>query len=253
MSTKSNKHKSQKTERLQKYMARAGVASRRASEKMIENGRVQVNGRTITEMGVKVNPQRDKVMVDGKPIKLAKNSAVYIMLYKPRYIISSTKDNEHGRRTVMDCVKIDERLYPVGRLDYKSEGLILLTNDGNLTHKLTHPSFNHEREYHVLLEEHPSQDTLRRWRKGGFEVDGKPVQPMNVVPISSDRPGWLRVILKEGRNRQIRKIAEILNNHVIGLNRVRFGTLKIGNLKPGAWRHLTQREVIALKMSVKHQ
>jgi 23S rRNA pseudouridine2605 synthase len=171
------------------------------------------------------------------------------MLNKPRYVLSSTTD-ERGRKTVLDLVDVEERLFPVGRLDLESEGLILLTNDGDLTHKLTHPSFEHEREYEVLVKGEPNRETLRRWQTGNFEVDGKPVGPMQVEPLTPTGPGWLRIILKEGRKRQIRKIAEQLGHPVITLVRVRFGPLKLGKLKPGNWRHLTPREVDGLRRSV---
>jgi len=148
---------------------------------------------------------------------------------------------------------VPERVFPVGRLDFESEGLILLTDDGELAQKLTHPSYRHEREYEVLLDRNPDRDALRRWRAGGFEVDGKSVAPMQVTRLRSDAPNWLRVTLTEGRKRQIRAVAEQLGYQVITLVRVRFGSLKLGNLKPGAWRHLSPREVDQLKQSVARQ
>jgi 23S rRNA pseudouridine2605 synthase len=236
------------TERLQKYLARAGVASRRAAEKLIESGRVKVNGQTVVKMGVKVNPHKDKVMVDNRPISIPRKPFIYIMLNKPPQVLSSTSD-DRGRKTVLDYVDVAERVFPIGRLDYHSEGLILLTNDGQLTQKLTHPAFAHEREYQVLVQGAPTRDVLRRWRAGGFEVDGKPVGPMQVERLPAFGDGWLRVILTEGRKRQIREVAKQLNHPVITLLRVRFGPIELGNLKTGAWRYLTQREIAALKGS----
>jgi 23S rRNA pseudouridine2605 synthase len=238
-------------ERLQKYLARAGVASRRASEKLIEAGRIKVNGQTVTEMGVKIDPQQDQVTVDGRPVRVSTHDQlIYIMLYKPRYVLVSTV-TDRDRKTVLDFVDVEARLFPVGRLDFESEGLILLTNDGELTQKLTHPSFGHEREYEVLVQNPPTRDVLRRWRAGGFEVDGKPVGPMEVELLPIKGPNALRVILREGRKRQIREVARQLNHPVISLVRVRFGPIKLGQLKPGHWRHLTAREVVALKRSVR--
>ncbi len=241
--------KHRQTIRLQKYLAQAGVASRRASEKLIEMGRVKVNNQVITQMGVKIDPTTDTISVDNKVItRPAKH--VYIMLNKPRYVLSTTSDKWGRRKTVLDLVAVDERVYPVGRLDFESEGLILLTNDGELAQKLTHPTFAHEREYEVLVKGKPDRNTLRQWRKGGFEIDGKAVGPMQVEHLAATGPGWLRITLTEGRKRQIRVIAEELNHPVITLIRVRLGPLKLGKLKPGAWRYLTPKEVNQLKHTV---
>ncbi len=244
--------KKQDLMRLQKFLAHAGVASRRAAEEIIAAGRVSVNKKIITQLGTKVNPRQDDVRVDGKKITLPQKH-VYIMLNKPRYVLSTTRDGWGDRKTVLDLVDVPERVFPVGRLDFESEGLILLTNDGELAQKLTHPSYRHEREYEVLLDRNLDRDALRRWRAGGFEVDGKPVAPMKVERLRSDAPNWLRITLTEGRKRQIREVAEQLGYPVITLVRVRFGSLKLGNLKPGAWRHLSPREVDQLKQSVARQ
>ena len=190
------------TQRLQKYMARAGIASRRASEKIIEQGRVKVDGQTITTLGFKVDPKRAKVSVDGKIISDKTPNLVYIMVNKPAYVLSTAKDDRE-RKTVLDLVQLNTRLFPVGRLDYMSEGLILLTNDGPLAQKLTHPSFGHEREYKVLLSKAPTRDVLRQWRAGGFMVEGKAVRPMKVEPAPDLGANWITVVLNEGRKRQI--------------------------------------------------
>ena len=234
------------TERLQKFLARAGVASRRAAEALIQAGRVQVNGQTVTAMGVQIRPGQDKVTVDGRSVSPAAATKVYIILNKPPKVLSTTAD-DRGRRTVLDLVAVGERLFPVGRLDFHSEGLILLTNDGPLTQQLTHPAFAHEREYQVLLSRTPTRDQLRRWRQGGFVVDGKPVGPMQVELLPALGEGWVRVILTEGRKRQIREVTAQLKLSVITLLRVRFGPLKLGRLKTGAWRYLSAREIMALQ------
>jgi len=235
--------------RLQKFLAQAGLASRRGAEDLIRQGRVKVNDQLVTRMGVKVDPAKDKISVDEAVINLPKKPHTYLMLNKPRYVLSTTRDEQGRRKTVLDLVKSDARLFPVGRLDYESEGLILLTTDGDLAQKLTHPSCRHEREYHVLVKGDPAPQTLRRWRAGGFVVDGKPVGPMQVERLTNAGPGWLRVVLREGRKRQIRAVAESLGHPVVNLIRVRFGPLKLGKLKPGAWRPLTPREVDMLRRS----
>lgn len=234
-------------ERLQKVLAHAGVASRRASETLIEAGRVSVNGQVVTTLGTKVDPQTDTIAVDGKVLTHQAPPSVYIILNKPRQILSAAKD-DRGRKTVVDLVDVTERLHPVGRLDLNSEGLILLTNDGELTKQLTHPSHQIEKEYQVLVDGKPSTDMLFRWRKGGIEVDGRPTAPAVVERMKYESGStWLRVILKEGRKRQIREVAKALGHRVRKLVRVRIGPIRLGELKTGNWRHLTQSEVELLK------
>jgi 23S rRNA pseudouridine2605 synthase len=240
------------TERLQKVLAHAGVASRRASEALIEQGRVSVNGQVVTALGFKVDPQHDDIAVDGQPLPRQAHKPVYIILNKPWNVLSTTSD-DRGRLTVLDLVDIPERIYPVGRLDLKSEGLILLTNDGDLAQKLTHPAFHVEKEYHVLVQGKPSSQTLQRWRQGGIEVDGKPVAEAVVERLKTERDNvWLKIILTEGRKRQIRHVAKALGHPVKHLQRVRFGPLKLGHLKSGKWRHLNPTEVQRLKNAVGH-
>lgn len=238
-------------ERLQKVLAQAGVASRRASEQLIVAGRVMVNGKVVTVLGTKVDPRRDVIAVDGRELPRQTDRLVYIMLNKPRYVLSTTSD-ERGRKTVIDLVDVPERVYPVGRLDLRSEGLILLTNDGDLAKKLTHASHNVEKEYQVLVSGNPSTETLIRWRQGGTHVAGRPtgravVEKLNVEGDTT----WLRIVLTEGRKRQIREVAEELGHPVIRLTRVRIGPLKLGRLKVGQWRHLTPAEVQRLKQATK--
>ncbi len=238
-------------ERLQKVLAHAGVASRRASEGLILAGRVLVNGQVVTGLGTKVDPRRDKITVDGKPLPKQAGKLVYIMLNKPRNVLSSASDNR-GRQTVLDIVETEERVYPVGRLDLLSEGLILLTNDGELTQKLTHPSHHVEKEYQVLVTGKPTTDTLIYWRNGKIELEGRPLAPakVNIMKVEGDST-WLKVILTEGRKRQIRKVAKMLGHPVKSLKRVRVGPIRLGNLKSGRWRRLTPPEVERLKRAVK--
>jgi 23S rRNA pseudouridine2605 synthase len=237
-------------ERLQKVLAHAGVASRRAAEAIIEAGRVAVNGHVVTQLGIKVNPQRDVITVDGQPLPKSGETLVYVALHKPRHVLSTAGD-DRGRKTVLDLVDVPERIYPVGRLDLHSEGLILLTNDGDLAQKLTHPRFHVEKEYHVLVKGKPSTNALIRWQRGEVEVEGKPTAKTVVERLNEEGDDvWLRVILTEGRKRQIRIIAEELGHPVIRLERVRFGPVKLGHLKPGRWRHLSAAEVQRLKSDI---
>ena len=238
-------------ERLQKVLAHAGVASRRASEELIQQGRVSVNGKIVTELGTKVDPRRDLVTVDGLPLPQRVEKPVYILLNKPRGVLSAASD-DRGRQTVLDLVDIPERVYPVGRLDLPSEGLILLTNDGNLTERLTHPRYEVEKEYHVLVAGNPTTPTLIRWRQGEIEVEGKPVAKAVVEKLKNEGDNtWLRIILTEGRKREIREVTQALGHPVKKLSRVRLGPIKLGQLKPGKWRHLTTTEVQRLKSAVK--
>lgn len=234
-------------QRLQKVLAHAGVASRRASETLIEEGRVAVNGQVVTTLGTKVDPQRDTIAVDGHVLSSQVQPPVYIILNKPRNILSAAKD-DRGRKTVVDLVDVSERVHPVGRLDLQSEGLILLTNDGDLTKKLTHPSHRIEKEYQVLVEGKPSTATLFKWRQGGIDVAGRPTAKAVVERMKYESGStWLQVILTEGRKRQIREVARALGHRVKKLIRVRIGPIRLGGLKTGSWRHLTQSEIQLLK------
>ncbi len=238
-------------ERLQKVLAHAGVASRRASEVIIQQGRVSVNGQIVTQLGTKVNPQRDEISVDGQPIPKQREQYVYIILNKP-YNVLSTASDDRGRKTVLDLVETTKRVYPVGRLDLQSEGLILLTNDGNLTKKLTHPSYKIEKEYHVLVTGKPATQTLVRWRNGDVELDGKPLAQAGVEHLkSAGHNTWLKIILTEGRKRQVREVAKALGHPVKSLKRVRIGPIRLGNLKSGKWRHLNPSEIERLKKTAR--
>ena len=234
-------------ERLQKIMAQAGLGSRRDCEEFIKAGRVRVNG-TVAIIGQKANPLVDKISLDGRAIKPAEQK-IYIALHKPRYVLS-TVDAEQGdsRQTVRSLLPVSERLYPVGRLDFESEGLVLMTNDGDLAQKLTHPSHGHSKEYRVLLARHPDDEQVATWRRGVVLEDGYKTQSAEVrVESLAGKGAWLRIVMREGRKRQIREIGAILGLPVVRIVRVRIGNLLLGALKPGEWRYLTSSEITALK------
>lgn len=230
--------------RLQKYMADCGVASRRASEQLILEGRVTVNGVTVTELGTKVQ-EGDKVAFDGAILKPVKKR-VYIMLYKPDKVMSTVSDPE-GRTTVLDLVDEKTRLYPVGRLDYHTEGLILLVNDGDVAYHLTHPKFEIEKEYLAIIQGEISREEVLKLQAGVI-IDGQKTAPAKVkVTEITDHTTSLSVIIHEGRNRQVRKMFEAINKKVIHLTRFRHGDLVLTGLKPGSWRYLTESEIAYLE------
>jgi 23S rRNA pseudouridine2605 synthase len=233
-------------ERLQKYLARAGVASRRASEALIVGGRVAVNGQVVRELGTTVDPDRDSVAVDGRAVRpVARHT--YVLLHKPRGVVSTASDPA-GRETVLDLVPSAARLYPVGRLDYDSEGLLLLTDDGDLTLALTHPRHEVEKEYHALLER-PLDDAALEHLRQGVLLDGRPTAPATIERAWRDGPReWLRVTIREGRNRQVRRMIEAVGGQVLRLVRSRIGPISLDDdLPPGAWRHLAEQEVERLR------
>ncbi len=231
-------------ERLQKILARAGYGSRRACEAIVAAGRVQVNGR-VARLGDKADPGRDQILVDGHPLEA--EPRLYVMLYKPRGVLSTVRE-PGGRQTARDLVDLPGTLYPVGRLDFDSEGLLLMTNDGELANQLTHPRYEHEKEYRVLVARHPDAKQLDLWRRGVVLPDGYRTQPAEVFVEGRHGKGtWLRVILREGHKRQIREMGRVTGLPVVKLIRVRMGTLELGRLKPGQWRYLTEREVASLK------
>jgi 23S rRNA pseudouridine2605 synthase len=234
-------------ERLQKILSRAGLGSRRKCEEMIIAGRVRVNG-SVAQIGQKADPAIDSIAVDGGKIESTER-LVYIALHKPRFVLS-TAESERGdrRRTVRDLVPDSERIYPVGRLDFESEGLVLMTNDGDLTQRLTHPSFGHPKVYRVLLAKHPDGSQLSAWRHGVVLSDGYKTQPVDIhFEASAGKGAWMRIVMHEGRKRQIRETAAQLGLPVVRILRVSIGTLQLGRLKPSQWRYLTQEEVDALK------
>lgn len=232
-------------ERLQKILARAGYASRRGAEELILAGRVRVNGQRA-ELGSKADAARDDIRVDGQKVTLP-HEFVYYAIYKPRGVLSTTAGPDQ-RQKVTDLVPGGEHLHLVGRLDKNSEGLILLTNDGELTQKLTHPRYEKEKEYRVLVARHPDQEQLATWRRGVVLPDGDRSEPADVhVDGTKGKGAWVRVIMHEGKKREIREIARLLGLPVVSLIRVRIASLKIGGLKPGQWRKLTNEEIEELR------
>jgi pseudouridine synthase len=243
--------------RLQKMLARAGVASRRASEALIRQGRVQVNGQVVTAMGVQVDPGRDRVVVDGRPVKLSAERRYY-KLYKPVGVLSVLVD-DRGRPALAGLVPDAEGLHPAGRLDLDSEGLVLLTDDGEATYHLTHPRYEHNKEYLVLVEGAPAGPALRALRQGVELEDGR-TAPAHIRPVQDTRWGpaeagqtWLQMIIHEGRKRQIRRMCTAVGHPVQRLIRVRIGPILLNGLRPGEWRPLDTKEIAQLKSSVKER
>lgn len=234
-------------ERIQKILAQAGYGSRRACEDFISAGRVRVNGK-LAELGQKADPATDSITVDGKPIATAE-ALVYIALHKPRYVLSTVEaEVGDGRRTVRDLVDVPDHIHPVGRLDFESEGLVLMTNDGDLTNRLTHPRYGHEKEYRVLLAKRPDQEQLEAWKRGVVLEDGHKTASVNVrFEEAQGKGAWVRVIMEEGHKRQIRETCKQLALPVVRIVRTRIGTLRLGNLRSRQWRYLTTAEVNELK------
>jgi len=222
--------------RLQKFLASAGIASRRKSEELITNGQVKVNGRVVTELGTKVN-ENDKIEFSGKILKL-KSNHIYIALNKPVGYIASASSRQG--QSVLDLVKITDRFYPVGRLDKDSSGLILLTNDGDFTNKITHAKYGCEKEYEVVIDQ-PFLEIDKKAFAEGMKLAGYKLQPVRVTLVKNN---VVRLVLKEGINRQIRKMMGKRGYRVISLTRIRIGKLKLGHLKLGQWRHINIKEVI---------
>lgn len=252
--------------RLQKVIAAAGIASRRKAEELILAGRVRVNGKVVRELGVKVDPETDVVEVDGQPIRVPRDHR-YVLLHKPRGVLSTTSD-PYGRPTVVDLVPSERRLYPVGRLDADSEGLILLTDDGRLAERLAHPRYGHKKEYVALVIGTPTEKELRALARGIVLEEGR-TGPAEVtvlgrrVPqdvLDAGVPGlrkesprgfsWLRVVITEGRKHQVRRMLKAVGHPVIRLIRVGMGPLRLGRLQPGEWRELTPKEQRRLLESV---
>jgi len=221
--------------RLQKFLSGAGICSRRKGEEYIKAGWVKVNGKIVTELGVKVDPDRDLVEVDRDAIR-SDTVLIYIVLNKPSGYVSSC--HQPDEKIVLDLLDISERVYPIGRLDKDSTGLLLLTNDGQLHHRLSHPSFNHEKEYEVTVAKPLPQGALRKLADG-LPMMGTRTRPARVKRISARR-FW--IILQEGKNRQIRRMVRKVGNQVVGLKRIRIANIKLGNLPSGSWRYLTQKE-----------
>jgi len=238
-------------ERLQKVLARAGFGSRRGCEELIRDGRVSVNGRTA-ELGSSADAERDDIRVDGARLA-APVEPVYVLLHKPVGVLSAARP-QGDRPTAVGLVDLPERLFPVGRLDLDSEGLLLLTNDGEMAQRLTHPRYGHEREYRVLFDRTPQALQLESWRKGIVLPDGARALPARVwVEREADQGAWVRVVMREGRKRQIRETARLLGLRVRRLIRVRMDGIVLGTMRPGEWRKLTPGEVAKLRRATRVQ
>ncbi|HEX9638464.1 MAG TPA: pseudouridine synthase [Acidobacteriota bacterium] len=234
------------TLRIGKFLAHAGVASRRHAEQLVREGRVTVNGERLSDLARRVDPARDRVQVDGRPVRPERPR--YLAFHKPEAVLS-TRADPRGRPTVFDLVRAEpERLYPVGRLDYRSTGLLLLTNDGELAQRLTHPRFGCEKVYRVKVEGDPSEAALERLRRG-VVLDRKRTRPCKIRRLGTGRHTWLEIALREGRNQQIRRMFLYARHPVLKLQRIRIGPLELGKLAPGALRELTRREVLALQQA----
>lgn len=230
--------------RLQKFLAEANVASRRKSEEIILEGRVKVNGEVIKSLGTKVESEKDVVFVDNKEVKIEEN-LIYVILNKPLNCVTTVKD-QFGRKSVLDYVsEIKERIYPVGRLDYDTSGLLILTNDGELTFKLTHPKHYVEKTYIARVDKLPKEKELERFRNG-LLIDGKMTSKAKIRVI--DKKSFiLEIKIYEGRNRQVRKMCAEIGANVKELKRIKIGNLELGNLKSGQYRKLSESEVKYLK------
>lgn len=228
-------------ERLQKYMASCGVASRRKCEEIILEGKVKVNGIVVNELGIKVDPLNDKIEYNDKIIT-KEEKKVYIMLNKPEGYISSVKD-EKGRETILDIVKVEERVYPIGRLDYDSSGLLLLTNDGEIYNKIIHPREELTKKYIAVVKGEITTKDIEAFKRG-IDIGGYVTAPAELKIISYDRDiSTIEIGIHEGKNRQIRKMCAAINHEVLSLKRISIGELKLGYLKRGEWRELKKEEV----------
>ncbi|MCL1882664.1 MAG: rRNA pseudouridine synthase [Defluviitaleaceae bacterium] len=222
--------------RLQKILAEAGIASRRKAEEIIAEGRVSVNGVTVKELGTKAHVN-DNIFVDGEPIKKRKSKKKYIMLHKPEGVVTTAQD-QFGRQTVMDYVPAQSRLFPVGRLDYETSGLIILTNDGEWANKLLHPKYKIEKKYIATLRGEPTEEELQRFRSG-VKIEGRLTAPAKISIIKREKENAVvKITITEGRNRQVRKMCEKINHPVIQLKRVAIGSIKLGDLPVGKWLEL---------------
>lgn len=232
-------------ERLQKFMARCGVASRRKCEEVIAEGRVKVNSYIVTELGYKIDPDKDMVYVDNKIINVEENK-VYIALNKPEGIVSTVKD-EKERKTIIDLVNIKERIYPIGRLDYDTSGLIILTNDGDIYNKVIHPRQAINKVYIALLEGYPTEEEISKFCNGvdigGYITSEADFEITKRIGLNCR----VTITIHEGKNRQIRKMCDAIGHPVIALKRVSVGDITLGNMEKGSWRDLTQEEIKYLK------
>lgn len=229
-------------ERLQKFLARAGICSRRAAEELIRQGQVAVDGRLVTEMGVKVDPERQRISVRGRQVTLTKTT-ITILLNKPRGYVTTMRDPQ-GRPIVTTLIKdIKERLFPVGRLDLDTEGALILTNDGELAQQLLHPKFEINKTYQAVVQGRISPETIRRV-EGGIDLDGRRTWPAKIRLLSQDeRRSTLEIVIHEGRKRQVRRMFEAVAHPVLHLKRLAYGSLQLGNLSLGAYRRLGAQDI----------
>jgi pseudouridine synthase len=236
--------------RLNKYLALAGIASRREADRMISEGRVSVNGESVDALGVKIDGEKDKIEVDGISVKRQK-STVYLMLNKPPGYLVTAKD-PLKRPTIMDLLpKMKNRVFPVGRLDFDSEGLVLLTDDGELAYRLMHPSYQVTKEYRVRVNPKPERSKLTTLEKG-ISLDGKKTAPAKFrILTSTVKSTLLLAKLHEGRKRELRRMFEYMGFRVLALKRVKLGSLHLGHLKKGDWRYLSKEEINRLKKKVR--
>ncbi|MCC6143623.1 MAG: rRNA pseudouridine synthase [Candidatus Hydrogenedentes bacterium] len=231
--------------RIQKYLAECGVASRRASERLIEDGRVRVNGH-MAEIGQNIDPETDNILVDGKPVK-HEEEKVYLVINKPVGSVTTASDT-HGRRTVIDFVSsINARVFPVGRLDMDVEGVLILTNDGELAFRLTHPSYEVDKVYLVLVRGLMTAETAIRLEKGVELEDGLTAPAQAVILNEGERTTLVRLTLHEGRKREVKRMCAAVGHPVRRLQRIAFGNVQCKGLRPGEWRHLTRQELDGLK------
>jgi len=225
----------EKLERIQKIIAAGGITSRRKAEELMTQGRVVVNGKVVTELGAKANPFSDRIEVDGRKITAGGQPKAYILLNKPKGYISAVSD-EHKRPVVTDLVRVKVRVYPVGRLDYDAEGVILLTNDGELSNRLIHPTFGVPKTYQVKVKGAPTREKLEKLEKGVFLEDGRTLPAKARFLRATDENSWIELTVFEGRNHLVKRMCMAIGHPVQKLKRVSFAGIKLGSMKPGEWR-----------------
>lgn len=232
--------------RLQKYLADAGIASRRKAEELIANGYISVNGRVVTQLGTKVDDKKDEILYKGKAVKI-KEGHVYIMLHKPQGYVTTVKD-QFDRPAVLDLVKgVKQRIFPVGRLDYDTSGLLLLTDDGDLTYRLTHPKHDVEKIYEAKLFGVPDENDMYEFKRG-ILIDGVKTKPASIEILKKEEKYcFVKITITEGKNRQVRKMCESIKHPVAMLKRIGIGNLSLGDLQKGKYRYLTEKEISYLK------
>jgi len=231
--------------RLQKFLATCGVASRRKSEDLINSGRVTVNGSIITEMGFKVNPDSDQVFLDNKNVVLEERK-VYIMLNKPTGYVTTVSE-QFNRNKVTDLVDVPYRIFPVGRLDYNTSGMLILTNDGELTYRLTHPKFKVEKVYVAKIKGVPTKEELSAF-ESGLKIEDYVTAPAKIKILKELNDNCVvEITIREGKNRQVRKMCDAIGHTVLELERIKMGRIHLGNLEIGNWRYFTEREITYLK------